>query len=199
MTDMNKAAASLGNSQGGGLEQAVVAVATPATVAAVAPSSDAATLQMLVGLLLAERQEAMEDRKVRALAILEKDKQRQINAEYNRKEKLQSQEICTHKKGVRGIKSPKVDYAISFHTFVSADSYIRCLICGMKWKNTDTPEYLVRRGKKVPNHTGLGWKDAYRMLGESSNTATSSEVQLNTRPIIYEAPNFEENPRAVEI
>lgn len=162
-------------------------------------ASDSATLHMLVQLLLAERQEALIEKQVKQAHLAEKDKQRRINAEYNEAEKKQAQSLCTHKKGGRGLKGPKIDFAVSFHTFVSAESYIRCLICGMKWKNTDTPEYLIRRGEKVSNHTGIGWKEAYRMVGESTNTATSSEVQLNTRPIVFEAPNFKENSRAVEI
>lgn len=171
---------------------------SPASVPS-APVSDQATLQMLVQLMLAERQEQLEQRREQQIARAERDKQRRMNAEYNEAEKKQSQSLCTHKKGGKGLKGPKVDYAVSFHTFVSADSYIRCLICGMKWKNTDTDETLTRRGKQIPNHTGIGWKAAYKMLQESSNTATSSEVQLSTRPVVFEPTDFEKNPRAVEI
>jgi hypothetical protein len=175
-------------------------VEQPTAGQVVAPAaSDAATLQMLVQLLLAERQDALEERKAKAAQILAREKQRQIAAEFLIKGKIQSQELCTHKKGGKGIKGPKVDYAISFHTFSNAESYIRCLICGMKWKNKDTDEYLVRRGKQVKNHTGIGWKKAYGMLGESSNTATSSEVQLTTRPVEFAGPDFANNPDEVEI
>jgi hypothetical protein len=163
------------------------------------PDTDAATLKLLVQLMVAERQEALMLRQEQAIHFKERDKQRRITSEYNITEKNKSQELCTHKKGGKGLRGPKVDYAVSFHTFVSADSYIRCLICGMKWKNQDTQEFLIRRGKKIPNHTGLGWKDAYRMVTESTNTATSSEVQLHSAPIQFQAPDFEENPRAVEI
>jgi hypothetical protein len=170
----------------------------PGTPATVTPE-DAGALQLLLRLLLAEREDVLREKKDRAEALAERDKQRRINAEYNLAEKQQSQTLCTHKKGGKGMKGPKVDYAVSFHTFVDASSYIRCLICGMKWKNTDTDEYLVRRGKQIPNHTGIGWKRAYQMLGESSNTATSSEVKLTASPIRHEAENFDKNPRAVEI
>lgn len=172
--------------------------AAQGTSQAEAPT-DAATLHLLVQLLLAERQEALLDRQAKATAHQEKEKQRKINAEYNEAEKIQSQTLCSHKKNQKGVKGPRVDYAISFHTFTSAESYIRCLICGMKWKNKDTDEFLTRRGVQVKNHTGIGWKAAYKMLGESSNTATSSEVQLNTSPILFKSPNFELEPRAVEI
>jgi hypothetical protein len=162
-------------------------------------SSDAATLQMLVQLLLAERQDAMTDRQEKIRAIQEREKQRRINSEHTLAEKKTSQKFCTHKKNQKGIRGPHVDYAVSFHTFTSAESYIRCLICGMKWKNKDTDEYLVRRGEKVPNHTGMGWAGAYKMLSESTNTATSSEVQLTTSPVVHAAPDFATNIRAVEI
>jgi hypothetical protein len=160
---------------------------------------DAASLQMLVQLLLSERQEAMQDKQEKIRAFQEREKQRRINAEHNLAEKKTSQTMCSHKKNQRGIRGPKVDYAVSFHTFSNAESYIRCLICGMKWKNQDTAEFLIRRGQKVPNHTETSWKDAYKMLQESTNTATSSEVQLNTRPMEFAKPDFEANPRATEI
>lgn len=170
----------------------------PGTAPAVI-TSDAATLQLLVQLMLAERQEAMLDRQAKSEALAEREKQRRINAEYNIAEKQQSQSLCSHKKGGRGLKGPKVDYAVSFHTFTDSSSYIRCLICGMKWKNTDTDDFLIRRGKQIPNHTGIGWKKAYQMLGESSNTATSSEVKLTASPIPAGREDFDKNPRAVEI
>jgi hypothetical protein len=144
---------------------------------AVPQTEDAKTLQLLVQLLLAERQEAMQDRKAQSEARLERDKQRRINADYNVAEKRQSQALCSHKKGGKGLRGPRVDYAISFHTFVSAESYIRCLICGMKWKNTDTAEFITRRGKKIENHTGIGWKEAYKMLSESTNTRSRNLTQ----------------------
>ena len=166
---------------------------------AAVPSQDATTLQMLVQLLLAERQEAMTEKQEKLRAFQEREKQRRINAEHNLKDKFNSQRLCSHKKNQKGLRGPKVDYAVSFHTFSNAESYIRCLICGMKWKNQDTAEFLVRRGQKIENHTEIGWKDAYKMLGESTNTATSSEVQLNTRPIEYEKPDFANDSKASEI
>jgi hypothetical protein len=163
------------------------------------PSDDVSTLRLVLELLLAERQDQLAEKKAKAESWAEREKQRKINAETFLADKYQAQKLCTHKKGGRGLKGPKVDYAVSFHTFVDASSYIRCLICSAKWKNTDTPEYLVRRGQKIPNHTGIGWAEAYKMLGESSNTATASEVQLTTAPIQPKPEDFVKNPRAVEI
>jgi hypothetical protein len=154
-------------------------------------ASDAATLQMLVQLLLAERQEALSDKQERARALAAKNEQRRINAEYSVAEKNKIQAMCTHKKGGRGLKSPKTDFAVYFHTFTDATSYIRCQICGMKWRNQDTAEHLVRRGKKIENHTGIGWKQAYQMVAESTNTASASEVQLSTQPIQANVANLD--------
>jgi hypothetical protein len=145
--------------------------------------SDQATLQMLVQLLLAERQDALQDKQERQRAMKERDAQRKINADYAVREKQKIQAMCTHKKGGRGLKSPKTDYAVYFHTFTDATSYIRCQICGAKWRNQDTKEHLVRRGKQIPNHTGIGWREAYEMLQNSTNTASSSEIQITATPI----------------
>jgi hypothetical protein len=156
-----------------------------------APVSDSALLANLVQLLLSERKEALEEKKERERARQAREAQRRINSEYAIAEKLNIQKLCTHKKGGRGLKSPKVDYAVYFHTFTDATSYIRCQICGMKWRNVDTPEYLIRRGKKIPNHTGIGWKEAYQMVAESTNTASSSEVQLSAKPIEVNVADLE--------
>jgi hypothetical protein len=146
-------------------------------------SEDATTLQLLVQLLLSERQDALAEKQEKARALAAKNEQRRINAEYAIADKNNIQSMCTHKKGGRGLKSPKVDYAVYFHTFTDATSYIRCQICGMKWRNQDTVQFLVRKGKQIPNHTGIGWREAYTMVSESSNTASSSEVKLTTQPI----------------
>jgi len=147
------------------------------------PASDAATLQMLVQLLLAERQEALQEREERKRALKAKNEQRQLNAQYSVAEKNKIQAMCTHKKGGKGLKGSKIDYAVYFHTFTDQSSYIRCQICGMKWRNVDTPETLIRKGVKIPNHTGIGWREAYRMLSESTNTASSSEVQMTAQAV----------------
>jgi len=145
--------------------------------------SDAATLQLLVQLLLAERQQALEERQEKLRATKARDDQRRINAQYSEAEKQNIQKMCTHKKGGKGLRSPKTDYAVYFHTFTDATSYIRCQICGMKWRNQDNNLVLFRKGKQIPNHTGIGWAEAVNMLQNSTNTASASEVKLSTQPI----------------
>ena len=139
--------------------------------------SDSETLRLLVQLLLADRQEQAQIRQEQLQARQAKDRQRRIDSEYFIKNKNNVQSICTHRKGGKGVRSVKVDYAVYHHTFTDASTYIRCQICGMKWRSQDTPEFLLRGGQKIPNHTGIGWKDAVKMLSETSNTASASEVQ----------------------
>lgn len=156
--------------------QGTVPVPAPPAAENIDEMSDNQALKLLTRLMLAERQDALIERQERARAIAEKNKQRIINAEYVIKEKNNIQNICTHKKGGRGIKGHRVDYAVYYHTFTDQSAYIRCQICGMKWRKQDTSEFLVRSGKKVPNHTGIGWDRAMQMFGESTNKASASEI-----------------------
>ena len=137
-------------------------------------ATDAATLQLLVQLLLAERQQALEERQDRQRTEKARNDQRKINAEYAVAEKNKVQTMCLHRKGHKGIKGPRIDYAVYAHTFTDNIAYIRCQICGAKWRRLDTPEFLVRGGKKIENHTGIGWKQAYAMVAESTNTASAT-------------------------
>ena len=146
-------------------------------------ATDAATLQLLVQLLLAERQQALEERQDRQRTEKARNDQRKINAEYAVAEKNKVQTMCLHRKGHKGIKGPRIDYAVYAHTFTDNIAYIRCQICGAKWRRLDTPEFLVRGGKKIENHTGIGWKEALNMLSQSTNTPSSSEIQMAVQPI----------------
>lgn len=142
-------------------------------------------LKGLVQLLLAERQDALEERKAKAQAVLAREAARKKNHEIELARKNQVQKICTHRKGGKhGPKSPKIDYAVYYHTFTDQNRYIRCQICGMIWRPGDTEETLVRivtrNGEdqviKSLNHTGISWKEAFGFLQQSSNTPSASEV-----------------------
>lgn len=158
-------------------------------------------LYSLVQLLLAERQDAMEERKEKRRAHEAREAVRRKNSEYNEADVQQRQRICTHKKGCgRGsVRGSKLDYAVYFHTFIDQSSQIRCQICGAKWKKNDTAEFLVRRGVKVPNWTSIGWIDALKMLNESTNVPSSSEVKLTANPLAFNEPDFKNDPLAIEI
>ena len=135
--------------------------------------------QLLQLMLLKEGREAAKEQQG-----IEQDAQRQKKRDQNSKQhdtrKLLDQARCKHKKGgKRGPKTQNVDYALGQHTFITAETVIRCLICGMKWHKHDTVEYLLRNGRKISNHTHLGWNEVVNMLGQSSNTPTTSEILID--------------------
>lgn len=158
----------------------------------------AAELKVLIQLMLAERQESLEDRKSKRVAYQAREEQRRINSQFNIADQKTREKLCTHLKGGKsGPKSARIDYAVGLHRFIDGASYIRCLICGAKWKPKDTAEFLVRRGRQVENHTGIGWDGAMKMLAQSTNTPTSSEVVMKASIDVQE-PDFN-NPNTVEI
>lgn len=140
---------------------------------AVATIDDAALLRNMLSILMEEKAELARERQEKKRQLEVRTTSHKSLAKYNEKEQIDKESICTHLKGGK-IKSPRTDYAVGHHTYPDNSSFIRCLICGAKWKKLDTKEFLVRRGKKVPNHTGLGWLDAIQMLKSSTNTPTSS-------------------------
>jgi hypothetical protein len=169
--------------------------------AAPAATLDATAIQQLVQVLLLdqqeraiERQEAKKEKEEKLKQWTRKNNQRILIAQAESERKFKSYELCTHRKGGKGLPGPKVDYAVSFHTFPDQSSYIRCLVCGFKWRNTDTESTIVRRGVSIDNPTGIGWKGAYQMIKDSSNTATSCEVQLNTSPVAVQAAKYIGDP-----
>jgi|ERR1700688_514279 len=68
---------------------------------------------------------------------------------------------CRHLKG-GGITNGVKDYNVLTHTFPNDRTRVRCGNCGRVWWNTDAD-----------------WQDALRMVSQSTNTASSSEVRLN--------------------
>lgn len=77
---------------------------------------------------------------------------------------------CSHLKGGRyRPKGGMRDYAVSFHTFINGESRIVCLLgCGFEVWN--------RPGWKYK------WQYGLKMVEQSTNTATSSEVAINVPP-----------------
>lgn len=170
----------------------------PAVVPAAVSTLDPNALMALVQLLLQQQQDTLEAKQDKARAREARDKQHRLNSQYNEKNDKEKQRICTHRKGGKtGPKSNLIDYAVYMHRFINESVYIRCLICGMKWKPNDTAEHLVRRGEKIDNHTGLGWKDANQMLQNSTNKNSASEVLRDSGqgPIV---PDYSD-PLTVEI
>ena len=110
-------------------------------------------------------------------ARLTREAQRNKNRSNDGAKILLRQARCSHLKGQTSTaNNPTIDYAVYQHTFVNADTVIKCRYCAMKWRPEDTAESLVRKGKKIANHTKIGWREAYNMTRQSTNTATTSEI-----------------------
>lgn len=112
-----------------------------------------------------------------------RDKQREKNAQDHTAKDLLRQARCSHLKGGRkGPRSQVRDYAVYLHTFIDSRYEIRCFICKMIWRVNDTAEFLVRKGKRIANHTKLGWFEASKFLEQTTNTPSSSEIPLQAAP-----------------
>lgn len=167
--------------------------ATPAATPAVqtAPATpvatvDASTLQALLALVqLTMAREARLSAKEEAeeLSRQAKNAQREKNSANHTEKDLLRQARCTHLKGgKKGPRSGVRDFAIYLHTYINAESVIKCFICKMGWKVKDTAEFLVRRGKKIANHTKIGWQEAQIMLQQTTNQPSSAEIPLQATP-----------------
>ena len=139
--------------------------------------TDASTLSQLVKLLLMKEGREVEkmegDRKQREA----RQKQHDRNAADTDSKYLLKQARCKHRKGGKNpSKTMPPNYAVYQFTFMRAETVIRCAVCGMRWRSQDTDEFLVRSGKKISNHTKIGWRRACEMMEQSSNTPASSEI-----------------------
>lgn len=148
------------------------------------PTADMQVLASLVQLLLEERAEAAKEKKERAVIKQARDESDQKLSAYNEKEKRNIQRMCTHQKNQPSKhhhtpRALKTDYAVSYHVYPDGISKVRCLICGAQWFKGDTAEMFnggPYKGKK--NWTKIGWNEALKMVAESTNTPTKSELNM---------------------
>jgi hypothetical protein len=164
----------------------LAAPAQPAAVPQAAPLMvDASALAEVLRIILSReaRLEAQEQQKIEAEQ--RKDVQRRANAREFTRNLLLTQAQCKHRKGIwprlGTDKFPgpvTVDHAVYLHTFSDRKRTIKCQLCKMTWKPDDTKQYLVQNGVKITNHTGIGWEDAFAMVNQSSNKASSAEAPL---------------------
>jgi hypothetical protein len=138
--------------------------------------------QLLVAILAREARAAAKEeaeehsRSVRAA-------KRDENSKHTTLADMARQSRCKHLKGGRrGPKAGVKDYAVGVHTFIDQVTVIKCQLCSMKWRKDDTVEFLYRKGKKIKNHTRIGWAEASAMVAQSTNTATSSEIPMDATP-----------------
>ena len=119
---------------------------------------------------LAEKEAALE------VQIKARDQQGKHESEQYTIAKIETQKACKHLKGGKGrTRGQQRDPAVYFHTFTNGDRIIKCHLCSAKWTPKDTASYLDRNGSKIPNWTGIGWKEAFEMVEDSSNKPSSSE------------------------
>ena len=147
------------------------------------PPNDVQLLLTMVQLLMEEKAQAAEERKARLVVQQARDESSKKLAGYNEKEERNKQRLCTHQKNQPSKhhytpRALKVDYAVSYHVYPDATAAIRCLICGAVWHKGDTAEQWTKNGVLRKNWTGKGWTEALRMVQESSNTPTRSELAV---------------------
>lgn len=119
---------------------------------------------------LAEKEAALE------VQIKARDEQRKHESEQYTIAKIEAQKGCKHLKGGKGrTRGQQRDPAVYFHTYPNGDRVIKCTLCSAKWTPKDTADYLDRNGNKIPNWTGIGWREAFEMVEDSSNKPSSSE------------------------
>ena len=164
---------------------APAAAVTPESLTAGVVGGDTSAIGQLLQLLLLKEGRELAKMNADAAAEAQRNERRAKNNKDKDSKVLLRQAKCRHLKGATSTaKNPTIDYAVAQHTFVNADTYIRCQICGCRWRPDDTAEYLVRGGRKIANHTKIGWEEAKKMQAQSTNTATMSEVPFSA---IYEA------------
>jgi hypothetical protein len=189
----------------------VAAAATPANrdaAEALTNSLDNNLLAQLVSLMVLEQQERLSVAKNVKQREDARAAQRNRNAKDQDSKLLLKQAKCKHLKGgKRGPKTQNKDYAVYQHRFISFLQYIRCCICGMRWYMEDTKEYLLRKGRKISNHTKIGWREACDMMEGSTNTMSASEAlpsaiggaAANNAQNYVDASGLPVSPRVVDL
>ena len=169
-------------SVGPAIPAAPTAPAVPA-VKSVAETT-ATKLDRLLELMSAKEARILEVEESTAKAYAARAAQREKSTVAHLQKQLVKQARCRHLKGGRkGPRSGVLDYAVYLHTFINGESIIKCFICNMRWKSQDTVDFLVRNGRQIANHTKIGWAQAQGFLMQSTNTASSSEVPMQAKPV----------------
>jgi hypothetical protein len=173
--------------------EAALAAEEQATIASVSPAQ--AQEVLIRSLLEREARLAKKELEEEEKNIV-RAKQRALNAK-NRNEKLfLKQSRCKHLKGGKvKSKTGVKDYALFHHTYIDRTQLIGCFICKMRWRPGDTEDVLLRNGRRIRNHTRIGWAGALALFEESSNSPTSSEIPT---PPAEQDPAYGEDLGAAE-
>lgn len=160
----------------------VASTTVASTMVASTPAADQAEMLTQLLLLMAKREARLNQQEESQVEAAQRkrdayNRQRSNNTEAERNR----QKRCPHLKGGKTrSKGARVDYNLSLHTYISGESVIKCLSCGMKWRPTDTPKLVVRNDRIYPNHTGIGWEKALEMMNLSTNEPTRSEIPASS-------------------
>lgn len=135
-----------------------------------------AKFNALLTLMMAKEARLMEKEKLIEQRIAMSDEERRKESERYALAIIENQSKCKHLKGGSfRRRSQAIDPAVYGHTFADGKTRIICNLCKAKWYPGDTAEFFLRNGKKVPNWTGIGWREAVAMAENSSNRPSSSE------------------------
>lgn len=152
---------------------------TAAEVVAAA-NTTTSKLELLLSLMLKKEEANLVKEETDRQRLLQIAAQREKTQSQNAYKIIRLQATCKHLKGGRRLKSDtKIDYNVILHVFPDGIWQIKCLGCAARWRKTDTKEFLFRNGKKIPNHTRMGWTEALVLVDQSTNTFSSSEVPSN--------------------
>ena len=132
----------------------------------------------LLEAILRREQTAIQEHEAKQEHIRQRVEHYAKNAGNKHAAMMKTQFRCKHKKGGALQRAGNVDYAVSLHTYIDKTRVIKCHLCGMKWRKDDTAAFLLRGGKQVKNHTGIGWLEAWQMLVNSSNKPSASEIPM---------------------
>jgi hypothetical protein len=148
----------------------------------VAPAAGSPALEKYLEVVMSReaREAEAQQEKLRVIAV--RTANRNKNSAHNEHEVREKQRRCRHVKGGKLQKAGVHDYNLAMHVFTDGTQRIRCQSCDMKWLARDSKEFIYRDGKKYRNHTGIGFREAWTMLQDSTNTITKSEIVMNVNP-----------------
>jgi len=130
----------------------------------------------LLSLMMAKEARLAEKEELLNQQIAAREDERKRESERYTISIIENQRKCKHLKGGAGrTKGHQRDPAVYGHTFTDGKVHIKCTLCKAKWMPKDTADYLDRNGSKIPNWTGIGWREALAMAEDSSNRPSSSE------------------------
>lgn len=133
-------------------------------------------LRDVLSALLAKENRIIQKEKLLEEQQAARDEERKKESERYTIAIIENQKACKHLKGGSSkARGQQRDPAVYAHTFTDGKVQIKCTLCKAKWMPKDTADYLERNGSKIPNWTGIGWREALAMAEDSSNRPSSSE------------------------